>query len=70
MNNFTTSEYIETNKLGVSPHDPTATKLISAHLRAKGFRQRRVKRDGTFKLIWTTDPIKDYEPLKNALRLL
>ena len=70
MNNFTTSEYIAKHELGVSPHDPTATRLIAASLKAKGYRRRRVKRNGTFQQIWTNDPETDYSYLTERLNAL
>jgi len=70
MNNFTTSEYIAKHNLGVDPHDPRATKIIAKHLLAKGFKKKRVIRDGKHQLIWTTDPIPDYHGLVEKLEKL
>lgn len=67
FNNFTMSEYIAKYGLGVSPHDPTATRTIVKHLRDRGFRPRRVKREGKFQQIWTSDPKTNMEELKNKL---
>lgn len=67
MKEFTMSEYIEANKLGVSPHDPTATRMISAKLKSLGFTRRRVKRDGKFQVVWSDEPRPDYEALQNKL---
>lgn len=70
MKEFTMAEYIEANNLGVSPHDPTATRLISAALKAKGYHRRRVKRDGKFQIVWSTEARPDYDALKEKLATL
>ncbi len=41
---FTMAEYIAEHKLGVSPQDPRASKVINAHLLRKGY--VRIRRGG------------------------
>lgn len=67
MNEFTMSEFIAKHQLGVSPHDPTATRKIIAHLKSRGYRPKRVKRDGKFLQIWTSDPKTNLEELTKKL---
>ena len=65
---FTMAEYIAEHKLNVSPHDPTATRIIGKHLTELGYVKRRVKRDGKFQLVWSNEPRPDYEKLRETLQ--
>lgn len=50
---FTMTEYIEENKLGVSSHDAAATKMISDHLKKRGYVMLRKRRNGKVEHVWS-----------------
>lgn len=65
---FTLEEYIEKNQLGVSPKDWNARKMIMSHLRSRGYRQTRCRRNGKFVTVWVDG--KGYAELEQKLKEL
>lgn len=65
---FTMSEYIAFHELGVSPNDAGSTRVISQHLRERGYTRQKVRRDKKIVVGWTRSPRPDAKKLQSKLK--